>query len=143
MTKFLFLSFILLFNLCKTSDKENINKFPENKKIRFQIPIFEIKDISREEQIRFTEKFASSFTRHSGKEVIILDKKIKSDLILSRKVVPSTNYIINSSFTSNVFQVRIVDLESGEIISFGKVSFKDYEDLINKFDSLIEEQLVY
>lgn len=143
MIKFLFLSSLLFFNFCKTNENKKVtNKFPENKKIRFQIPIFEINNLSREEQIKLTEKFSSSFAKHSGKEVILLDKKIKSELIKSGKQVPSTNLIINSQISSNIFQVMIVDLESGEIISFGKVEFKTYEELENKFDSLIKEQLL-
>jgi hypothetical protein len=143
MIRLLAVILILLSGTCKTCDKENLlHRLQVKKKIRFQIPVFEIEGISREERIRLSEEFANSWLIHTGYEAIVLDQRFKSELLRSTRQIPSTNFSIQSQSAYNIFRVRVVDMETGEILSFGKIPFTSKEDLSHKFAFLIQEQLL-
>ncbi len=138
------LFFLLLALLsCKSVEKPDWReqlKAKEN--IRFQIPIFEIENASREKRISVSQEFATLWTKLSGYKAIVLDEKMKSDLLAVNGKIPSTNFAIQSKFSSSVLRLLVVDLETGEILSYGKTELSTEEELPKQFEMVIEEQLL-
>jgi hypothetical protein len=134
---------ILMILNCKSLDKEDWRRKVDVKdKIRFQIPVFEIAEVSREDRIRISQEFADAWTQISGYTAIVLDEKIKSDLLEKNRQIPSSNFSIQSKFSEGLLQLLIVDLETGEILSYGKTKLSVEKDLTIQFEEIIVEQLL-
>ncbi len=134
---------ILLILNCKSVDKPNWREQLKTKEnIRFQIPVFEIENISREKRISISEEFALLWTKLSGYKAIVLDDKMKSDLLKVNGKIPSTNFAIQSKYSNGVLKLLIVDLETGEILSYGKTELSNEKEISNQLEKVIEKQLL-
>ncbi|MBK7058636.1 MAG: hypothetical protein IPO06_03895 [Leptospiraceae bacterium] len=80
--------------------------------------------------------------KHSDYTAIVLDDKIKAEFISQNKPIPSTNFAIQSKFSHGVLKLLIVDLETGEILSYGKTELSDEKEMPIQFERVIEEQLL-
>ncbi len=143
MIKFYFLVFLLLAGTCQSVEKEDwIDKLHKKDKVRFQIPVFEIENASREKRIQISQEFADSWSKNSGFDAIVLDEQIKSDLLRANRQIPSSNFAIQSKFSDEFLRLLVVDLETGEILSYGKMKLVSEENLSDQFEKVIEEQLL-
>lgn len=141
MIRWVILIFLILN--CKSVEKQGLReqlKAKEN--IRFQIPVFEIENLTREKRISLSNEFALLWTKYSGYTAIVLDDKIKADFISRNASIPSTNFAIQSKFSSSVLRLLVVDLETGEILSYGKTELSDEKEMPRQFERVIEEQLL-
>ena len=139
----IFLFLILTLFSCNSTEKSNWQeRLRAKESIRFQIPVFEIDNLTREKRISLSNEFASIFTKHSGYSAVVLDDKIKTEFINRNESIPSTNFAIQSKFSHGVLRLLVLDLETGEILSHGKMELSSEEDLTKQFERVIEEQLL-
>lgn len=140
--KFILFLILTLFS-CNSTEKSNLQeRLNAKESIRFQIPVFEIENLTREKRISLSNEFATIFTKHSGYSAVVLDDKIKTEFINRNESIPSTNFAIQSKFSHGVLRLLVVDLETGEILSHGKMELSSKEDLTKQFERVIEEQLL-
>ena len=140
--KFILFLILTLFS-CNSTEKSNLQeRLKAKESIRFQIPVFEIENLTREKRISLSNEFANIFTKHSGYSAVVLDDKIKTEFINRNESIPSTNFAIQSKISNRVLRLLVVDLETGEILSHGKMELSSDEDLPKQFERVIEEQLL-
>jgi len=140
MIKFYFLVFALI--VCQSVEKVDLkDRLNKKDKVRFQIPVFEIENVSRENRIQISQEFADTWSKISGFEAIVLDEQIKSDLLRANGQIPSSNFAIQSKLSDEFLRLFVVDLETGEILSYGKMKLASDETLSEQFEKIIEEQL--
>lgn len=79
-------------------------------------------------------------TCQSVEKADLKDKLYKKDKV--RFQIPFSNFAIPSKFSDEFLRLFLVDLETGEILSYGKMKLVSEENLSDQFEKVIEDQLL-
>ena len=112
---------------------------------RFQINVFGFKEISSEQNIKLTKKFAELWKRKSGFEVFVQNKEIIMKILKSGMLVPSTNYIIRNKIfklaDTLILNFQIINKETGEVIVSYRIKSKNIEEITGNFEKAVNALL--
>ena len=112
---------------------------------RFQINVFGFKEISSEQNIKLTQKFAELWKRKSGFEVFVQNKEIIMKILKSGKLVPSTNYIIRNKIfklaDTLILNFQIINKETGEVLASYRIKSKKIEEITGNFEKAVNALL--
>lgn len=119
-----------------------LDKLKEKQKVRFQVPVFEIENLSRENKIHISQEFANLWTKYSNFDAVVIDETIKKKLMQTNRSIPSYNFSIRSETSGDILRLLVVDLETGEILTYGKVKILNKEEIPAQLEEVIKNQMI-